>query len=1324
MNMTRFLFLSIVSFTCLGLISRAEVRKVTYSGTAVVTVTADASSAALGDLYTFEFTHDDLVTDSNPLTDKGEFSSGLVSFTLEAQSGNAGSFDPSSVDFTPSLLETTSDSFSFDIFRLETSLSGSFGGIALATARLNLISTDLGLFDDSGSGQTLSGMFGGALPGDLSVYDAGAGILLQSGDLAGVLLLDITSLRSTVTYAGKAVVVTAEVGSPAAVGDEFIYEFTYDNLVMDTNAFTAFGEFGDALISFSLVSADAGNTGTLDPSTLGFSPENFQILNNLDAPITDAVTFGSVVSGSAEIDGAILNLATTTNLNTVVDTGLGQTPAEMLGGALTEDLSVYDRFTNIRLTQVAALVAELEITSLGLAGAPEVLFFEFSKRSEEEQIDSGIPFPNAISIGLDKVNLDDTVEVMLTDSLNNTIQGEATVGGESIFFGFDASLLVDGPVQVDITTSDILGDVKTFTDSFVLDSTAEITVALNRTSFRNTASTLDLDPTELTISGTTVSVETGQTVEIFFEGVDGDLSAQAEVQADSTYSLGGENLQPASRFLGELNTIASNAGTGTSVAELTDGRFIAAWVSPDLISGNFVNYQLFNTDASFAGGPVTINSDTSQTAYVVPTANGGWAIGWLEGGTVKQQTFASDGTAGSVINVASSAREPTAAPLVGGGWIVVFEKNVNELFYQLYDSSGVALGSETLAGSGFDPRVTGLSNSGWAIAAFINASDANIQVFGFESDGTPVAPPVAANSGHRGFSPVIASLNNGRWVVTWVAENGLDGTGDTAIAFQRFDADGTPAGSNTLASAIAYDSESLPSIASTGGAGFVLSWTGAASSLRQRVFRFFNSTGLPLTGNGRLTGEINGNFALGLGASTLRRSNGETIFVYSRSAGVARYAVETLGCIDSSDPFRILGDGEVTVTAAVSDLSGNLATATTTIDAQYDRDVDVVSIAASSTTVPNGSPVTLTVVLERPTDFFDLSRIQKFYVAANNAQLQTDGVVATTDDGTTWEFAIYPWRPGNLTGSFRPLIFNRKSNIEGPQISLTEDTTAPTLISVVPTSDTLKVGQDIRVIFTFSEPVSSNDIITITPTTAIANPNVDLDQASFSFFISSLVSTNFFFVDFSFFTGVSAGETVTYTIDETALGITDRAGFPLAESGDFSFDITILPDAYVSYAMGLGITEFGRLVDTDNDDLPDWNEWMHNQNATVANDPLFTHLEVITIEGEDYFSITIPSADGLVYEGFSNGGTAESLQTFLVEESFEGPVTALRNSTDLISFDSPLGWLEVIPAVDSGLPALPVGYGYRTFRFAEPLSQQDRGFIQIEQTPATDFDDL
>ncbi|MEM8868729.1 MAG: Ig-like domain-containing protein, partial [Verrucomicrobiota bacterium] len=753
-----------------------------------------------------------------------------------------------------------------------------------------------------------------------------------------------------------------------------------------------------------------------------------------------------------------------------------------------------------------------------------------------------------------------------------------------------------------------------------------------------------------------------------------------------------------------------------------DGRFIVAWVSPELISGNFVNYQLFNTDASFAGAPVAINSDPSQTAYVVPTANGGWAIGWLEGGTVKQQTFASDGTAGSVINVASSAREPTAAPLVGGGWIVVFEKNANQLFYQLYDSSGAPVGSETLAGTGFDPRVTGLSNSGWAITAFINASDANIQVYGFESDGTALTP-VAANSGHRGFSPVVARQNNGGWVVAWLAENGLDGTGDSAIAFQRFNADGTPEGSNTLASAIAYDSESFPSIAATGGAGFVLSWTGALSGVQQRVFRFFDSAGLPRIGNGRLTGEISSNFSLGLGASTLRRSNGETVFVYSRAAGVARYVVETVGCIDFSDPFRILGDGEVTVTAEVSDLAGNLATATTTIDAQYDRDVDVVSIAASSTNVPNGSPVTLTVVLERATDFFDLSRLRNFYTGSNNAQLQTDGVVVTTDDGTTWEFAIYPWIPGNLTGSFRPLIFNRKSNIEGPQISLTEDTTAPTLISVVPAADTLEVGQFVEVVFTFSEPVSSNDIITITPTTTIANPNVDLNQASLRFFISSLLSPKFLFVDFSFFTGLSAGETVTYTIDETALGITDRAGLPLAESGEFSFDLTILPDAYVSYAMGLGITEFGRLVNTDGDDLPDWNEWMHNQNATVANDPLFTHLEVITIEGEDYFSITIPSADGLVYEGFSNGGTTESLQTS-PDEEFGGPVTFIRNSTDLISFESPLGWFEVIPAVDSGLPVLPSGYGYRTFRFAVPLSQQDRGFIQIEQIPATDFDDL
>jgi hypothetical protein len=63
----------------------------------------------------------------------------------------------------------------------------------------------------------------------------------------------------------------------------------------------------------------------------------------------------------------------------------------------------------------------------------------------------------------------------------------------------------------------------------------------------------------------------------------------------------------------------------------------------------------------------------------------------------------------------------------------------------------------------------------------------------------------------------------------------------------------------------------------------------------------------------------------------------------------------------------------------------------------------------------------------------------------------------------------------------------------------------------------------------------------------------------------------------------------------------------------------------------------------------------------------------------------------------------------------DGVTYAIRASTDLASFTVPVD--EVSPAITTGLPAVPTGYEYRTFRITGPQSANPKAFLQALASP-------
>ncbi|RZK09885.1 MAG: hypothetical protein EOO43_20840, partial [Flavobacterium sp.] len=93
--------------------------------------------------------------------------------------------------------------------------------------------------------------------------------------------------------------------------------------------------------------------------------------------------------------------------------------------------------------------------------------------------------------------------------------------------------------------------------------------------------------------------------------------------------------------------------------------------------------------------------------------------------------------------------------------------------------------------------------------------------------------------------PSIASNSNGDFVITWQS-NGQDGNGNGIYA-QKFNADGTPLGSEVRVNSYTSNSQSLPVITYLSNGDFVISWTSyGQDNYYDGVYaKRYNSAGVP-----------------------------------------------------------------------------------------------------------------------------------------------------------------------------------------------------------------------------------------------------------------------------------------------------------------------------------------------------------------------------------------------------------------------------------------------------------------------------------------------
>jgi Ca2+-binding RTX toxin-like protein len=291
------------------------------------------------------------------------------------------------------------------------------------------------------------------------------------------------------------------------------------------------------------------------------------------------------------------------------------------------------------------------------------------------------------------------------------------------------------------------------------------------------------------------------------------------------------------------------------VEVLADGGWVVTWTRNTGTAAAFDIYQQrYNADGTKNGGEALVNTTTASYQYnstATSLADGGWVVTWtsvlqdgdLEG--IVQQRYNADGTknGGEVLvntTTAGTQDKATVTGLADGGWIVTWESYGQDgapsstlqssIYQQRYNADGSPRNGETLVNTSLvedqiNARVTSLADGGWIVIweSNHNDSDYNLYLQRYRADGSKDGEETVVNSTTAGqqYDASVTALADGGWVVTWEG-NGL---GDASGIFQqRYKADGSKDGGETLVNITTADDQTEASVTALANGGWIVTW--------------------------------------------------------------------------------------------------------------------------------------------------------------------------------------------------------------------------------------------------------------------------------------------------------------------------------------------------------------------------------------------------------------------------------------------------------------------------------------------------------------------
>ena len=306
----------------------------------------------------------------------------------------------------------------------------------------------------------------------------------------------------------------------------------------------------------------------------------------------------------------------------------------------------------------------------------------------------------------------------------------------------------------------------------------------------------------------TVSASPGLT-----EGVSPATTATA-LSMSTSKSLPGQSVT----LTATVTVRAPGAGTPAGTVTFADG---ATTLGTAALSGGVAAFST----AGLSIGPHTISASYSGSASF--TASSAEA-------TVTVDPRAGVETRANTITT-NTQDLPAVAGLAGGGFVVVFESNLQDgsgfgIYGQRFSTAGVKAGAAfrvntTTAKSQTQPAIAGLTGGGFVVAWTSDGEDGSgLGVYGqrFNAAGGRLGGAFRANTVTAGAqsAPSIAALTTGGFVVAW--QSG-DGSG-YGIYAQHYNAAGGRVGGEFRVNTDTIGTQALPSAAGLVGGGFVIAW--------------------------------------------------------------------------------------------------------------------------------------------------------------------------------------------------------------------------------------------------------------------------------------------------------------------------------------------------------------------------------------------------------------------------------------------------------------------------------------------------------------------
>jgi Ca2+-binding RTX toxin-like protein len=321
--------------------------------------------------------------------------------------------------------------------------------------------------------------------------------------------------------------------------------------------------------------------------------------------------------------------------------------------------------------------------------------------------------------------------------------------------------------------------------------------------------------------------------------------------------------------------VSSAAASSNAMARLPDGGWVVTWQGQDA-SGSGIWRQRFNAAGEKIGSETQVNTTTTD-AQTDPSAaglaGGGYVVGWKTQGwntnfTVFRQSvvFQRYDAAGnkiggevSVDSVDTSIGSLTDFEFAGtgsGGFAVTWGEKTGTstvLHAQLYDSAGAKVGANlslaTLSGGSGTTHAEVVALGDGYVAVWEQATATGTSVFHQRVSETGAKLGSAVKiGGSEAYNqhPVVASLEDGGYVVAWSASDG-SGIAEDAVFVQRFASNGSKIGKPYAVDGDTqvYSSESMAAAGLEDG-GFVVVWRGLLDSTAGTYLQRFDSTGAPV----------------------------------------------------------------------------------------------------------------------------------------------------------------------------------------------------------------------------------------------------------------------------------------------------------------------------------------------------------------------------------------------------------------------------------------------------------------------------------------------